>query len=567
MNTKQHMEKTEALIDALRATCAAYGLSGHSSEYEIIVQVFLYKYLNDKFGYEIKRADTDYRDKLCKAEHWENVYTEMTNDEREDLQDFVPDAPRMKPDFLIATLYNKMNDEDFAKTFDDTMVALGQANADRFSIKTSGKSNMPLFETITKYVKDIDKQDDFARALVNKLISFNFEEVFDQKYDFFATVFEYLIADYNKNGGGKYAEYFTPHAVATVMARLLVDEKEDLKSITCCDPSAGTGTLLMALAHQIGEDRCTIYSQDQSQKSTTMLRLNLILNNLVHSLPNVVQGDSLTAWGHNGMNGEMMEQFDYVVSNPPFNVDFSEVVEHKAFLNTNRFFAGIPNVPNKKKDSMAIYQCFLQHILYIMKPTGKAAVVVPTGFLTASSGIPLKIKQRIIDRGWLRGVVSMPSNIFANTGTNVSVIFIDKANKDGKIVLIDASKLGEKIKIDNNQKTVLRDFEIEKIINTFKKQDEVEDFSKVVTFDDIKQKKYSLSAGQYFDIKIEYFDITAEEFNSRMAEHKKKLSEMSGVSRPVIIKMESGDPVSIKTDTLDALAQALRIEPVELICH
>lgn len=106
MNTKQHMEKTEALIDALRATCAAYGLSGHSSEYEIIVQVFLYKYLNDKFGYEIKRADTDYRDKLCKAEHWENVYTEMTNDEREDLQDFVPDAPRMKPDFLIATLYN-----------------------------------------------------------------------------------------------------------------------------------------------------------------------------------------------------------------------------------------------------------------------------------------------------------------------------------------------------------------------------------------------------------------------------------------------------------------------------
>ena len=526
MNTKQHMEKTEALIDALRATCAAYGLSGHSSEYEIIVQVFLYKYLNDKFGYEIKRADTDYRDKLCKAEHWENVYTEMTNDEREDLQDFVPDAPRMKPDFLIATLYNKMNDEDFAKTFDDTMVALGQANADRFSIKTSGKSNMPLFETITKYVKDIDKQDDFARALVNKLISFNFEEVFDQKYDFFATVFEYLIADYNKNGGGKYAEYFTPHAVATVMARLLVDEKEDLKSITCCDPSAGTGTLLMALAHQIGEDRCTIYSQDQSQKSTTMLRLNLILNNLVHSLPNVVQGDSLTAWGHNGMNGEMMEQFDYVVSNPPFNVDFSEVVEHKAFLNTNRFFAGIPNVPNKKKDSMAIYQCFLQHILYIMKPTGKAAVVVPTGFLTASSGIPLKIKQRIIDRGWLRGVVSMPSNIFANTGTNVSVIFIDKANKDGKIVLIDASKLGEKIKIDNNQKTVLRDFEIEKIINTFKKQDEVEDFSKVVTFDDIKQKKYSLSAGQYFDIKIEYFDITAEEFNSRMAEHKKKLSEM-----------------------------------------
>lgn len=526
MDTKQHIEKTEALIDALRATCSAYGLSGDSSEYKIIVQVFLYKYLNDKFGYEVKRADTDYRDRLRNAEHWEDAYKELTDDEREDLQDFVPEAPRMKPEFLIASLYNRMAEDGFASTFDDTMVALGQANADRYSIKTSGKSNVALFEAITTNVTDVDKRDDFAKALVNKLITFNFEEVFDQKYDFFATVFEYLIADYNKNGGGKYAEYFTPHAVATVMARLLVDEKEELKSITCCDPSAGTGTLLMALAHQIGEDRCTIYSQDQSQKSTTMLRLNLILNNLVHSLPNVVQGDSLISWGHAGKNGEMMEQFDYVVSNPPFNVDFSESVTHKAFQNTDRFFAGVPNIPNKKKDSMAIYQCFLQHILYILKPTGKAAVVVPTGFLTAGSGIPLKIKQRIIDEGWLRGVVSMPSNIFANTGTNVSVIFIDKSNTDGNVILIDASKLGEKVKIDNNQKTVLRDFEIEQIIDTFKRQKEVDDFSKVVTFDDIKQKKYSLSAGQYFDIKIEYVDITAEEFNSRMAEHKKKLSEM-----------------------------------------
>ena len=526
MDTKQHIEITEALIDALRATCSVYGLSGDSSEYKIIVQVFLYKYLNDKFGYEVKRADTDYRDRLRNAEHWEDAYKALTDAEREDLQDFVPEAPRMKPEFLIASLYNRMAEDGFANTFDDTMVSLGQANADRYSIKTSGRSNVALFEAITTNVTDVDKRNDFAKALVNRLITFNFEEVFDQKYDFFATVFEYLIADYNKNGGGKYAEYFTPHAVATVMARLLVDEKEDMKSITCCDPSAGTGTLLMALAHQIGEDRCTIYSQDQSQKSTTMLRLNLILNNLVHSLPNVVQGDSLTSWGHAGKNGEMMEQFDYVVSNPPFNVDFSESVNDKAFKNTDRFFAGVPNIPNKKKDSMAIYQCFLQHILYILKPTGKAAVVVPTGFLTAGSGIPFKIKQRIVDNGWLRGVVSMPSNIFANTGTNVSVIFIDKANKDGKVVLIDASKLGEKIKIDNNQKTVLRDFEIEQIINTFKKQDEVDDFSKVVTFDDIKQKKYSLSAGQYFDIKIEYVDITAEEFNTRMAEHKKKLSDM-----------------------------------------
>jgi type I restriction enzyme M protein len=256
-----------------------------------------------------------------------------------------------------------------------------------------------------------------------------------------------------------------------------------------------------------------------------MLRLNLILNNLVHSLPNVIQGDSLTNWGHL-KDGEMKEMFDYVVSNPPFNVDFSESVTNNAFLNTERFFAGVPNVPKTKKDSMAIYLCFLQHILYILKKNGKAAVVVPTGFLTASTGIAQKIKQRIIDKGWLRGVVSMPSNIFANTGTNVSVVFIDKGNKSGEAILIDASKLGEKIKIDGNQKTQLRDFEIEQIVKTFKAKEEVDDFSKVVTFDDIKNKKYSLSAGQYFDIKIEYVDITEEEFNSRMSQHQQNLQQM-----------------------------------------
>ena len=525
MDTKKIIEKTEALIDALRATCSAYGLSGDSSEYKIIVQVFLYKFLNDKFGYEIKNADTDYQQRLCDADHWEDAFCQMTEEDREDLQDFVPNAPRMLPEHLLATLYNRMNDDSFATLFDSTMVSLGQNNADRYSVKTSGQSNVALFDAITVHVADVDRRNDFAKALVNNLITFNFEGVFGQSYDFFSTIFEYLIADYNKNGGGKYAEYYTPHAVATIMARLLVDDNEDLKSVTGCDPTAGTGTLVIALAHQIGVNRCTIYTQDQSQKSTTMLRLNLILNNLVHSLPNVIQGDSLTNWGHL-KDGEMKEMFDYVVSNPPFNVDFSESVTNNAFLNTERFFAGIPNVPKTDKDKMAIYLCFLQHILYILKKKGKAAIVVPTGFLTKTSTIEKKIKERIIDNGWLRGVVSMPSNIFANTGTNVSVIFIDKGNTNKDAILIDASKLGEKIKIDKNQKTVLRNFEIEQIISTFKNREEVEDFSKLVKFEDIKQKKYSLSAGQYFDIKIEYVDITEDEFNARMSQHQENLQQM-----------------------------------------
>ena len=119
----------------------------------------------------------------------------------------------------------------------------------------------------------------------------------------------------------------------------------------------------------------------------------------------------------------------------------------------------------------------------------------------------------------------MPSNVFATTGTNVSVLFFDKSAQSDKVILIDASKLGEEYKEGNNQKRRLRDFEIDKIVNTFQNKEAVDDFSVAVTYDEIKEKGYSLSAGQYFDIKIDYVDITEEEFNKRMSEYEATLTQ------------------------------------------
>lgn len=174
---------------------------------------------------------------------------------------------------------------------------------------------------------------------------------------------------------------------------------------------------------------------------------------------------------------------------------------------------------------MAIYTCFIQHVINSLKDTGKGAIVIPTGFITAKSGIENKILKHIVDKKIVYGVVSMPSNVFANTGTNVSVLFFDKSAKRDSVVLIDASKLGEKTKIDGNQKTVLHDEDVEKIISTFNNAEAIDDFSVVVSYDEIKEKNYSLSAGQYFDIKIEYVDITEEKFNKRMADYRKTLTE------------------------------------------
>jgi type I restriction enzyme M protein len=249
----------------------------------------------------------------------------------------------------------------------------------------------------------------------------------------------------------------------------------------------------------------------------------------VLSIPNVIQGNTL--WHPHHKEANKLKQFDFVVSNPPFKLDFSDFrddLDTKA--NKQRFFAGIPKVKAKKKEAMEIYQLFLQHIIYSLKPTGKAAVVVPTGFITAQSGIDKKIRQHLVDNKMLAGVVSMPSNIFATTGTNVSVLFIDATNKD-KVILIDASNLGSKIKEGKNQKTVLSETEEQHIIDTFNNKQQVEDFSVVVSYDEITAKNYSLSAGQYFEVKIDYVDITATEFNQKMQGFTSNLNDMFKQSR------------------------------------
>jgi type I restriction enzyme M protein len=528
-------EKTKQLVDDLKSICANHGLGNDGNEYKIITEVFLYKFMNDKFFYEVRQLDKKYSD-AAKIE--ETLKGLSDNDYEFMLLQLPAGVAKLKREHFLSNLYNSQNKPEFAKYFDDTMKDVSSYNADIFSVGTAGGEKVRLFSGISNYVTEEAKRDGFCKAIINKLFECNFGDIFHEKYDFFATIFEYLIKDYNKDGGGKYAEYYTPHAVARIMSEILV--VGEVTNALCYDPSAGTGSLLMSLAHQIGEDRCTIYSQDISQKSSTLLRLNLILNNLAHSLQNIVQGNTLTEPYHmkKGMS------FDYIVSNPPFKLDFSEwrdsidaskqtVVEGEsedAKKFKKRFFAGVPNIPNKEKDKMAIYLLFLQHIISSLKSKGKTAVVVPTGFLTEGKGkatnIANKIRMKLIDEKMLRAVVSMPSNIFANTGTNVSILFIDRSNSSGKVVLVDASGLGTKIKDGKNQKTLLSPEEEQRIIDVVNSQTYDAGFSAVKSFQELVTGKYSFNPGSYFDVAIEHIEISSEEFTEAMNKSKARLAKM-----------------------------------------
>ncbi len=528
--------KIEQIIDELKGLCQTNGLSNQASEEVVITSVFLYKFLNDKFMANLKdfsgEIGMDYKDVL-----------KNENSEMDAFYDSYPQDVAFTYDETIEYLINKVASNEFYKVFDDALEKISNdPKNEAFSVETADGARKPLFTRITENVES-SKRNNFAKNIF-AIISqekFDFGEAFKNNFDFYSRIFEYLIKDYNV-ASGVYAEYFTPQAISSIIAKILVQMSpvED-KLYDIYDPSAGSGSLVLHLANELGEgsfgEKAQVYTQDISGKSSRFLRINMMLNGLTNSLDNIIEGDTLDTPAHYNVPHEPnsgVKQFDYITSNPPFKMDFSSTrdgieqkwLESEERNGIRRFFAGIPTIPNKKKESMGIYLCFIQHILWSLKEDGKAAIVVPTGFITAQSGIEKKIRQTIVEKKWLKGVISMPSNIFANTGTNVSVLFIDKSNTDGSIMLIDASKLGKKVKEGKNQKTVLNDTEVKLIEDTFINQDVVEDFSVKVSYGQIAEKNYSFSAGQYFEVKIEYVEISEEEFNNRMFAYTDRLNKL-----------------------------------------
>ena len=400
--------KIQSMIDELKGLCNQCSLSNSASEEVIVTTVFLYKFLNDKYMYNLQKW----------AEKVKKPVDELLKDES------LMEAFKAKYGYdvifdykdTIQYLISDVSKDDFYKTFDSALEDLSDRNK-HLSIKTSDGTYQPLFEKICELVPD-KKRSLFAKNIFSIIATdkIDFSSAFSSSFDFYACIFEYLIKDYNV-ASGVYAEYFTPQSISDIIAKCLVGMSDIASASEIYDPSAGSGSLVLHLGNELrledGGARSIIYTQDISQKSSRFLRLNLILNGMTESLDNVVCGDTLVDPSHfetPNQESSGLKKFDYIVSNPPFKLDFSSTrntIESK-WADTNRFFAGVPNIPQNKKESMAIYLLFIQHVLYSLKDDGKAAIVVPTGFLTAKSSIEKSIRKLLVEKHWIKGVISMP---------------------------------------------------------------------------------------------------------------------------------------------------------------
>ena len=279
----------KSIIDELKGTCQTAGLTGSAAEEVVITSTFLYKFLNDKFMWNL----ANFCDEIGMEQ--EDVLNNVGDSMDAFYDTYASDVAFTRED-TITYLATKVNADRFYSAFDDVLehISNNPRNED-FSIETADGEKKPLFTRITENVES-SKRNNFAKSIfaIIARTKFDFGEAFENNFDFYSTIFEYLIKDYNV-ASGTYAEYFTPQSISAIIAKILVEMspvKDTLYDIY--DPAAGSGSLVLHLAHALGNgsfgNKARVYTQDISQKSTRFLRLNMMLNGLTESLDNIIVG-------------------------------------------------------------------------------------------------------------------------------------------------------------------------------------------------------------------------------------------------------------------------------------
>ena len=257
--------KIKEMIDELKGLCSTNGLSNQASEEVVITSVFLYKFLNDKFMANLNKF----------SEETGMLIETILKNENSELNAFYDTYPQdvaFKYEDTIECLINKSTDDNFYKLFDDALERISNYEQnEEFSVETADGGRKALFTRITENVES-GKRNNFAKNIFGIISQdkFSFEAAFENNFDFYSTIFEYLIKDYNV-ASGIYAEYFTPQVISKTIAKILVNMSpvED-KIYEIYDPAAGSGSLVLHLANELGKgkfgDKAQVYTQDNSNK-------------------------------------------------------------------------------------------------------------------------------------------------------------------------------------------------------------------------------------------------------------------------------------------------------------
>lgn len=310
--------------------------------------------------------------------------------------------------------------------------------------------------------------------------------------DILGDAYEYLMRNFATESGKSKGQFYTPAEVSRIMAKIIgINNENSTANTTVYDPTCGSGSLLLKVADE-AERRITIYGQEKESATAGLARMNVVLHNCPTALITCTGNSTLSDPQFLEDNGGL-KLFDYIVANPPFSsknwsngLDISSETADKY----NRFDGfGVP--PDKNGD-----YAFLLHMIRSLKSRGKAAVILPHGVLFRGNA-EAEIRKNLIRKGYIKGIIGLPANLFYGTGIPACLIVIDKENAANRkaIFMVDAGKGF----IKDGPKNRLRDQDIHKIVDVFNKQLELSKYSRIVPIAEIEEKEYNLNIPRYID--------------------------------------------------------------------
>lgn len=340
--------------------------------------------------------------------------------------------------------------------------------------------------TSEKLGKDLSDKEIAIRKLINVLDTVQITG--NREYDVFGYIYEYLIAQFAMASGKKAGEFYTPHQVSRIMAKIVADELRNKDKCDVYDPTAGSGSLLLTVSDEVNhyahKDNIRFFGQENNSTTYNIARMNLLMRGVKPANMILRNGDTLqTDWPYGEINGEDNPLFvDCVVANPPYSAKWNSERAEKDLR-----FKDYGIAPATKAD-----YAFLLHSLYHLKQDGIMAIVLPHGVLFRGNEEE-RIRTKLLQRRQIDTIIGLPAGIFTNTGIPTIVMILRKTAKHDNVLFIDASQGFRKEKNTN----VLRERDIKKILDTYRNRQEIKGFSHIAEMREIEDNGYNLNIPRY----------------------------------------------------------------------
>lgn len=470
--------------------------------------IIFYKHLSDKTLESAAKVLVDSGEVDTSAVGTESqrqeVYKRFYKDKdfHEDLLDSMDMDYEIKPDFTFTALVDEIRDKKFQlEHLQQGFRDLEQSNSDLLG---------GLFADVdlesTKLGSTPQKKNDMISAVMIALAPLNLDS---HSVDILGNSYEYLIANFASDMGQKAGEFYTPQAVSRLLTHIVTLGKEDKKGFSAYDPAMGSGSLLLNVRQYIEDaDSINYFGQEIKTSTYNLARMNMIIHGISATNQHLRNADTLDKdWP-----ADEITDFDAVMMNPPYSQKWSA---EKGFLTDPRFSDYGVLAPKSKAD-----YSFLLHGFYHLKSTGTMGIVLPHGvlFRGAAEG---KIRQKLLEKGYIYAVIGLPAGIFYSTGIPTIIMVLKKDRPGRDVLFIDGSKEFVKGKPQN----FLNDKNIDKLFQAYKDRKEVEKFAHVATFDEIKKNEFNLNIPRYVDTFEPEPEIDMAEVNKAMAETNKEIAQ------------------------------------------